>query len=211
MEQKLQVEIPDVTKIFKGLQLLNNFKHVQRTGPNLFAGIPNHLIESLAEHSYRVTYMCMIFAKYVEDVNMSKILQFCITHDWGESIINDVPTSSPSFKSFFEDDIRVIYKQAEYNALSEILNDFKLDMIELNENERDLFDLCDILDVIFEMIDFRQLGMRHTWIEKMFKVQINILREYQFNFVPEIIEKSIELFEQGAMSNEYLTKKTANI
>ena len=195
-----------VKDIFKALQLLNNFNHIKRTGANLCAGVPHYMTPSLAEHSYRVTYLALIFSKFIKNANTENILKYCLIHDWGESVINDVPTSSKSFKSYFEEDIRIVYKMAELKALGEILTDVNLDMPILTEEEKQLCNFCDTLELVFELIDLKQMGMKHLWLEKMFKVQSHLLSEYDFEFAEDVVKNIEQLYEQGGMVNDYLAR-----
>ena len=49
-------------------------------------------VESVAEHSWRVSLMAMMLVHEIKDVDFYKILQMCILHDLGESITGDIPT-----------------------------------------------------------------------------------------------------------------------
>ena len=49
-------------KTFQLAQILQNLNRLKRTGGNLFMGIPNSLNLSIAEHSYTVTYLCLLFS-----------------------------------------------------------------------------------------------------------------------------------------------------
>lgn len=187
------------------LQVLNNLNFIKRTGPNLFAGIPNHNIESIAEHSYKVAYLCLIFSKKFEDINLENLLTYVLIDEWGEVIIGDLPTSSSSYKRYFETDIRKLHKDAEIKAQKVLLDDAALDKPKLSKTEKDLYEFCDILARTFELLNFKTLGYKHKWIEKMFKIQLELLMKYRFDFTYDLVEELKNIYKKG-MDNKYLTK-----
>jgi 5'-deoxynucleotidase YfbR-like HD superfamily hydrolase len=198
------------------IQLLNNLKNIHRTGPNLFAGIPASSIESISDHSYKVTYLCVILAKYFDGVNLEKLLLNAITHDWAEAIVMDVPSGSPSFSSYFDQNIREIFKTAELKAKTEILGDIDLSLPNMSDLESIVLDFCDGVAVLFEMIDYKQKGYNHEWIDRMFAVRTDSLMKMVNEKVPESSKEFFKsfisdlqfLFEQKYMVNKYLTKAT---
>ena len=48
-------------------------------------------VESVAEHSWRVTLMAMLLASEFPDVDTARLLKMCVVHDLGEAIGGDVP------------------------------------------------------------------------------------------------------------------------
>jgi 5'-deoxynucleotidase YfbR-like HD superfamily hydrolase len=195
-----------VKNIFKALQVLNNFQYIKRSGANLGAGIPSFQLESLSEHSYRVTYLCLVFGEFFKNINKENLIKYNLTHDWGEVVLNDIPTSGKSFRSYFDDDIRVIYKVAERKVLDALLSDLGLEIPEINEEEKQLYNFCDTLELVLELLDLRQQGFTHGWIEKMFEVQTQLLCGYNFDFVDAVVQNLQKIFNDKAMDNEYLTK-----
>ena len=186
------------------LQVLNNLNSLKRTGPNLFAGIPNQNIESIAEHSYKVAYLCLIFSKKFKDINLENLLTYVLIDEWGEVIIGDLPTSSSSYKRYFETDIRKLHKDAETKAQKVLLDDAALDKPKLSKTENDLYEFCDILARTFELLNFKTLGYKHNWIEKMFRIQLELLMKYRFEFTYDLVEELKKIYKKG-MDNKYLT------
>lgn len=195
-------------RIFNAIQALHNLNNIKRTGPNLFAGIPYSDLESLSEHSFKVAYLCLIFGSQLDNIRLDKILSYALIHDWAECITGDVATSSLSYRSYFDVNIRDIYKVAEGKAKAKILSDLNLTNPELNEDEVQLFGFCDVLARILELIDLKQRGYKHSWIEKVYKVQMEIIKKYNFSFVSEAILGIEEIFNRGYMENDYLIKST---
>lgn len=192
--------------IFNVIQLLNNLNYIKRTGPNLFAGISNEDIESIAAHSYKTTYLCLIFGNKIKNIDLKNLLIYAIVEDWAEAIIGDPPTSSRSYKGYFDIDIRKEIKKAESKARYEILEDAGLSEPKLTQKEKKLFLFCDILARTLELINHKQLGYKHKWIDKMFGVQIELLKEFEFIFTKDVVREVEELYKRGYMDNKYLTK-----
>lgn len=47
--------------------------------------------ESVAQHTWRLCLMAMVFADAYADIDVAKLLEICIVHDLGEAIRGDVP------------------------------------------------------------------------------------------------------------------------
>lgn len=47
--------------------------------------------ESVAEHSWRLSVMALLLRDEFPELNMQKVLEMCLIHDWGEAITGDVP------------------------------------------------------------------------------------------------------------------------
>ncbi len=48
--------------------------------------------ESVAEHSWRMSFLAMLLEDEIRDVDFHKIIRMCIIHDLGEAITGDIPT-----------------------------------------------------------------------------------------------------------------------
>lgn len=48
--------------------------------------------ESVAEHSYRLVVMAYILKDKLPNIDMDKVLEMCIVHDFGEAITGDIPS-----------------------------------------------------------------------------------------------------------------------
>jgi putative hydrolases of HD superfamily len=67
---------------------VGKLKKIKRTGW-VRDGIPDS--ESVADHNFRVAFMCMILAK--SDMDTNKIIKMALMHELGEVIIGDVVVS----------------------------------------------------------------------------------------------------------------------
>ena len=47
--------------------------------------------ESVAQHTWRLSLMALLFADSFPDVNVGRLLEICIVHDLGEAIGGDIP------------------------------------------------------------------------------------------------------------------------
>lgn len=50
-------------------------------------------IESVAEHTWRLTLFALVFADLLPEINLLHLLKLCILHDLGEAIHGDIPAS----------------------------------------------------------------------------------------------------------------------
>ncbi|MBN1618309.1 HD domain-containing protein [Candidatus Dojkabacteria bacterium] len=195
-------------EIFDVLQCLNNLKYVKRIGPNLFAGIPSESLDSIAGHSFRVSSIVLLLcSKFKGEINVGNLLTGALIHDWSEAIIGDIPSRSRSYQSYFDQDIRQVHKFAENKATQALIKDGDIDVPELSDLERDILEIADCTAVIFELVDLKQKGNTHKWIFKMYNVEINIIRNFHFDFISSYVSELDRLFAEG-MDNKYLTKAT---
>jgi len=67
--------------------------------------------ESVAEHSWRTAVMALLVADEFPDVDIDKVVKFCLIHDFGEAITGDIP----SFYKTEQD------REKEDSAVAEIL------------------------------------------------------------------------------------------
>ena len=49
-------------------------------------------VESVAEHSWRVSLMALLLRSVFPDADMNKVVNMCIIHDLGECFTGDIPT-----------------------------------------------------------------------------------------------------------------------
>ena len=47
--------------------------------------------ESVAEHSWRLAVMALLLADDFPGLDMQKVLEMCLIHDWGEALTGDIP------------------------------------------------------------------------------------------------------------------------
>lgn len=52
--------------------------------------------ESVAEHTWRLCLMAMVFEKAFPEVDMSRVIKICLIHDLGEAVNGDIPAPKQS-------------------------------------------------------------------------------------------------------------------
>lgn len=79
----------DLARIHGVLDFLRQAERLKTTMRSAWttAGRP----ESVAEHTWRLCLMAMLFAPEFPDVDLGKLLRICIVHDLGEAIGGDIP------------------------------------------------------------------------------------------------------------------------
>ena len=208
------------------IQTVYNLKNVQRTGFNLFAGVPQKDIICIAVHSFLVAELGMIVGDMAEKenlpINKEVLLKLALYHDWGEAILGDYPDKSPSYQSYFEDNIREIHKKAEKKARLAMLSSLQPFMKNNYEElltseqfklERDLFSLTDELALLVELIDVKFAGARYEWFDKLYENQFACVQELsaQFPFLKSLIEEMETQYQKEQKSpNPYITGRGGN-
>ena len=77
------------TEIRGVLQFLRNAERLKTATRSAYTTTGE--VESVAEHSWRVTLMAMLIASEFPDVDGARVVKMCVVHDLGEAIGGDVP------------------------------------------------------------------------------------------------------------------------
>lgn len=156
-------------------------------------GLPDNMSVSIAEHSYAVAYLSMIFAKIIK-VDDGRLIKYSLVHDWTDCIIGDLPSGSPSWRSFWKTDIRQDTKIAESNAMAAIVNLIKdeadlsdIGIRNLNETERKLLGAADLTAMLLEMLEWKYLGIKHNGWEMVWFNTIDRLKKIELDFIPDLV------------------------
>jgi 5'-deoxynucleotidase YfbR-like HD superfamily hydrolase len=192
---------------FNLIQVLNNLNNIKRAGPNLFAGVKNEDLQSIAEHSFQVINLCIVLGTKLENINLGNVVINAATHDWAESIIGDLPKSSPSYRSYFEENIKEIFNKAEEKAKKELFESGHISPPHLNETELSLLKFCDILSAAYEVAVIKHSGMTHKWLDAMFQAHMSSLLEINLPFQKDVVSEMDKIYRTG-FDNFYLIKKT---
>lgn len=77
---------PDLTGILEFLRQAERLKNVTRSGYT-----SEGRRESVAEHTWRLCLMAMLFEKSFPEVDFARLAKMCIVHDLGEALGGDIP------------------------------------------------------------------------------------------------------------------------
>lgn len=207
---------------FRLMQVLDNLARIPRSGGVLFAGLNSQDGDSLAEHSYKVTWLTLLFSARLRkegvEVNEGNLLKYAVTHDWMEAILLDVPSGSPSYKSYFEDiDIRDVMKNAE-KKVSQAIDTFistelalSITDIPLTETEKSIFSAADITAILIEILEWRYKGLKYEWFNYIWANTLERLRSLISTKLPQLGDFIAELEEaydsNSKQPNPFLTKQ----
>ena len=117
--------------------------------------------ESVAEHSHRMCVMAMLLRPQLPEVDIDKVIQMCIIHDFGEAITGDIP-------AFYKTAAHV---ETEQTAVETLLNQLEQP---LKGQLKDLFAEMDALQTpeakVYKALDKLEVLVQHneadisTWI-----------------------------------------------
>lgn len=192
-------------RIFELVQNLQNLNRIKRTGGNLALGLPTNMNLSIAEHSYSVTYLAMLFTDVLKDKDVSseKVMRYALTHDWREMVIGDIPAGSPSYASFWSINIREEVGKAGDKAMEEILEsineevDINLYKSNLNEKEKLIVKAADWMAYLLEMQEWKYLGYNHEGWEMIWFNTLSIVEKIDLPFIPELLTEIKESYKRG--------------
>ena len=202
------------TGIIDVLQTLNNLNSIKRLGHVLYAGVNAEEAASISEKGYRIACIMILLENKVKDINFANVLKYAIMREWSIAVVGEFPLSSKSYYSYFQDGSKDMFRQAEGNALSALTRDAKISVPQLSDREVAFYRLCDNLARILELIDLKQKGNKHGWIDKMYLVWIQWFKETdtsEFDFLPDVLSELDVIFRRGYMENKYLTRATKDI
>jgi putative hydrolase of HD superfamily len=210
-----------VKKVLDLIQVLDNLSRIPRTGGVLFAGIDPNRGDSIAEHHYKVAYLSLIFGELAvqnkKEINFAKLLKTALTHDWVESILLDVPSGSPSYRSYFGkgDEFRQLMKKGENNARAAIEDyvkaeyDLKLDN-NLSELEESIFNAADTTSLLIEILEWKYQGLKHEWLDYIWSNTLNRLKNIlneKLEFLISFADELDRAYQKGIKPpNPFLTK-----
>lgn len=125
--------------------------------------------ESVAEHSWRLAVMAMLCEDEYPDLDISKVIEMCLIHDFGEAITGDIPAFHKTAEHEAEEDL-VVKK-----LLSQLPSCYRDELISL-------FDEMNALQTpeakLFKSLDNMEAVLSHneaplsTWIPSEFTLNL---------------------------------------
>jgi 5'-deoxynucleotidase YfbR-like HD superfamily hydrolase len=206
-------------KVMGLISTLGNLTKIPRTG-GVYSGIEASMVESIAEHSFKVSYLSLIVGKMAIKngikVEMEKVLEAAVKHDWEDAVLFDVPSGSPSYRSYFEEDIRQIYKKATKKMLGKIDRDIgkevglELSEDSLGDNEKRVIEIADVTAMLWEILDWKFRGLRFEWFDYVWSNTLKRFKDKVANwqFLNDWGKEMDQLYERGVKpTNPFLTKE----
>lgn len=99
---------PSLQNLIKFLEITGILKRTPRTG---WANVGIYQPESVADHTFRTAFLCMLYAD-MEALDSLKLLRMALIHDLPEAVIGDLMPSKKTAET----------KESEENAISQILS-----------------------------------------------------------------------------------------
>jgi 5'-deoxynucleotidase YfbR-like HD superfamily hydrolase len=206
-------------KLLKLIQTLDNLSRIPRTGGTLFAGIDPSRSDSIAEHSYKVSYLALLLGKIAlkngVHIDTAKVVEKAIVHDWSECVLMDVPSGSPSYRSYFDENYPEMVKSGAKNAIHAIeayvqdIVDIEISDDDLSPEERTLLSICDITALHIEILEWKYQGLQYEWLDFMWSNTLSRLKEkvdQQYEFLQPLVAELDQAFITGVKpANPFLT------
>ncbi len=181
------------------------------------------MVDSIVEHSFKVAVLSYLLADIFTHngikVRKEKIVTKAVFHDFAESVIGDIPSGSPSWKSYFNSiDIRQVFKNAQTEAENTIRRYFKnLGIqkfppdIKLSEHEQHILEIADIWALLLEIVLFKFHGIRYEWLHYVWSNTLkrlkDIIKENGYTFLNKLPNTLDNLFNSEEWpTNPYLTR-----
>ena len=159
----------------------------------------NGRVESVAEHSWRISLMAFLLRHEFPDANIDKVVDMCLIHDLGECFTGDIPTflKTDSDRKT-EDDILNLWIE---KLPAEISKDFKDLYEEMEAQETKEAKIYKALDKLEALIQHNESPIS-TWSEN----EYDLNKTYAFNIVEfsewltelrkEILKDTLEKIEK---------------
>ena len=159
----------------------------------------NGRVESVAEHSWRISLMAFLLRHEFPDANIDKVVDMCLIHDLGECFTGDIPTflKTDSDRKT-EDDILNLWLE---NLPTDISTDFKDLYEEMEAQETKEAKIYKALDKLEALIQHNESPIS-TWSEN----EYDLNKTYAFNIVEfsewltelrkEILKDTLEKIEK---------------
>lgn len=169
--------------------------------------------ESVAEHSWRVAAMACLLREEFPDLDMNRVVDMCLIHDWGEAITGDIP----AFLKNGDDEkteskvLRSLVETLPPSAASRLQSMFD-EMEEMSTGEARL---TKALDKIETLIQHNEAGLDH-WLPLEYDLnltygdEVSRMSEYTSRLRDLVRDESKRLIEErkpeGGMSETGTTE-----
>ena len=211
----------DMQRIFELVQNLQNLNRIKRQGGVLTLGLPEFANLSVAEHSYSVSYLAMLFCDLLnkKEINTEKVIRCCLTHDWQELVLGDMPSGSPSYGSFWGIDIRQEAEKAGKNIEKEMVKlvEGEIDLqksigVDLNELEKMVVKTADMVAYLLEIQEWKYMGFKHDGWEMIWFNTVDRLAKIDLPFISGLVTEIKKAYKEGIKRpSPFLAKKSKQV
>ena len=136
----------------------------------------NRRIESVAEHSWRISLMAFLAQHEFPEADINKVIRMCLIHDLGESFTGDIPTFIKTDKDRnIEDSLLNQWVKTLPIEISSDMESLYLEMDEQKTVESKIFKALDKLEALIQHNE----SPLDTWAENEFELN----KTYAFDTV----------------------------
>ena len=157
-------------------------------------------IESVAEHSWRVSLMAFLLRREFPDVDMDRVVDMCLIHDLGECFTGDIPTFVKTDSDRSAEDN--LLDQWVSSLPEEVASDLKSLYAEMDAQETKEAKIYKAMDKLEALIQHNESPLS-TWSENEYELN----KTYAFNTVAfsewltelrqEILQDTLDKIESG--------------
>lgn len=133
-------------------------------------------IESVAEHSWRVSLMAFLLKYEFPDVNIDKVINMCLIHDLGECFTGDIPTFNKTDRDRINED-NLLNNWVD-SLPKDISQELKSLYVEMNEQITQEAKIYKALDKLEALIQHNESPIE-TWSDNEFELN----KTYAFDTV----------------------------
>ncbi len=182
----------ELNRILEIIQLAGLLKRIPRYGW-LIAKVPLCDVESVAEHSYRVSLISMIIAEYMKKhgvkVNSEKTIKMALIHDIAEAKLQDLNLLSIRYlgeetKLAAENKIiKELFADTSFSELKSLWDEFE----QRKTLESKIVKSADLLDMLFQALFYEQMGVRSENLDEFWS-DLEKLKESEIPLVRKLAE-----------------------
>ena len=111
----------------------------------------NGRVESVAEHSWRISLMAFLLKNEFPDANMDKVTNMCLIHDLGECFTGDIPTFIKTEEDrITEDDLLIEWVKSLPKEVSNEMASLYEEMNEQKTIESKIYKALDKLEAVIQ-------------------------------------------------------------
>lgn len=108
-------------------------------------------VESVAEHSWRISLMAFLLKNEFPDANMGKVTNMCLIHDLGECFTGDIPTFIKTEEGkITEDDLLIEWVKSLPKEVSNEMASLYEEMNEQKTIESKIYKALDKLEAVIQ-------------------------------------------------------------